>query len=124
MTKKVLISLGDVNKILDKDFTGSPHYCADYDYVEAGVNDTVKSICKDIGEWFDEQPPAPQWVSVEDDLPKFYEPVFILQEKKLGYSHAMHGDKGYLYEKGWSNGWFHVSVTHWMPIPELPEVKE
>lgn len=79
--------------------------------------------CNDCGAmrvkkyWNDRASP---WVRVEDGLPKLYKKVFIFNKNIEGmHMHEMGADIGYLYEKGWSNGWFHVSVTHWMPIPKL-----
>ena len=59
-----------------------------------------------------------QWISVKDKLPETEEEVLVLTVSKTGNVNV---DKGYLL-----NGRFvhrgSAVVTHWMPLPELPEV--
>ena len=59
-----------------------------------------------------------QWISVDDKLPETEEEVLVLTVSKTGNVNV---DKGYLL-----NGRFvhrgSAVVTHWMPLPEPPEV--
>lgn len=58
-----------------------------------------------------------QWISVTDGLPESEEEVLVLTVSKTGNVNV---DKGYLL-----NGRFvhrgSAVVTHWMPLPEMPE---
>lgn len=124
MTKKVLISLEDIIALRRKCLQEMCNSEA-----KAGVC-TLSLECED---WFDSQPAAPQWVRVDDCLPKDDESVFIaLEEKWLGGDGVISVFRskkiGQYHEKenNWSisdygtQGDINV-VTHWMPIPELPE---
>lgn len=61
----------------------------------------------------------PGWISVKDQLPERFKPVLICREKN---------GKPYV-EQGYKDvcEWWKVygtrtkQVTHWMPLPELPE---
>ena len=60
----------------------------------------------------------PQWISVEERLPHYGERVLITEghavfEASLSISH-----KWVRCGIGWTEG-----VTHWMPLPEPPEVE-
>ena len=62
-----------------------------------------------------------KWISVKDRLPEFHVDILFYAGKKDGTL------KGRFYRKSHkfiSNGnKFHkVDVTHWMPLPEPPEV--
>ena len=62
-----------------------------------------------------------QWISVEDMLPEGFRPVIVCREKVKGE---------YVVEQGYKDvgDWWKVystrtkKVTHWMPLPEPPEV--
>lgn len=63
-----------------------------------------------------------EWISVKDKLPKIKKYVFILFRGGSIY-------KGYLVANGWLAHTEYdtdykadfISVTHWMPLPELPK---
>ena len=67
-----------------------------------------------------ESKPLNGWISVKDRLPEDQVEVLVLTRSKKGMRNV---DKGY-----WSIDHFiHrgcAQVTHWMPLPELPEIKE
>lgn len=70
--------------------------------------------------------PSP-WVNVEDALPQ----VDNLPKNKSGIILAVRYDAGQIVFFGWRNGfgeWVGVprggTVTHWMPMPDAPEVEE
>ena len=78
-----------------------------------------------------------KWISVEDSLPEdgemvlVYEPSFAKtdkRERERGYAKRSYGVRlgsyvgglGYMRPEG-CNGRY--DVTHWMPLPEPPEIK-
>src|ERR1700744_582902 len=70
--KKVLISLDDIKKIEQ----------AAWDYSQKFLDGSpplagIAAFERNITDWFDAQPAAPQWVSVEDGLPEDDREVFI-----------------------------------------------
>ena len=92
----------------------------------AGIGKTIIEYSEgDIGYMIRRQPTVDaaevlrsQWISVTDGLPESEEEVLVLTVSKTGNVNV---DKGYLL-----NGRFvhrgSAVVTHWMPLPELPEV--
>lgn len=58
-----------------------------------------------------------QWISVKDWLPEAEEEVLVLTVSKTGNVNV---DKGYLLNGRFVHRGSEV-VTHWMPLPELPE---
>lgn len=68
--------------------------------------------------------PRGEWISVEDRLPDPFVTVLVHmpQEKPLPTVHA-----GYISKDGeWVGGMFKRDkdeVTHWMPLPEAPDMK-
>ena len=92
----------------------------------AGIGKTIIEYSEcDIGYMIRRQPTVnaaevllEQWISVKDKLPETEEEVLVLTVSKTGNVNV---DKGYLL-----NGRFvhrgSAVVTHWMPLPELPEV--
>lgn len=112
MTKKVLISLEELKHLVN---------------IAACQDDGLRSFI--VWEIFDKLPPAPQWVSVEDGLPVYDQKVFVYD----GYNKCVFQAALTQAETANDNDyWVEVeegsiilnTVTHWMPIPELPEVKE
>jgi len=60
-----------------------------------------------------------EWISIDDQLPKVAEDVIVFSEDKYQI------DIGFLMNKKWysDRGELHT-VTHWMPLPNPPEVAE
>lgn len=59
----------------------------------------------------------PAWISVEDRLPE--DGVDVLTRRAVGMSVEAHCGWGWT-EDGYHTKW---RVTHWMPLPEPPEVE-
>ena len=119
MTKKALIGLDDIERIcnglklelLSRDI--SPDLV-----LKIGLAiDTVSKVYK---KWFDDQSQAPQWVSVEDDLPPKDE--FVAVKFK-------HGEY-WLRAEYTMDHWFDdteeilIGVTHWMRISGWTEKRK
>lgn len=127
MTKKVLISLDDINDIA-LNFNG-----------EFIIN---------LENWVKHQPAAPQWVKVEDGLPpieyregepdvrkhvfinvKFTEHNYITNRVAAGWydyscgKWVMYDFTRYLAYPASVGDVYRLEITHWMPIPPLPEVE-
>ena len=63
---------------------------------------------------------TPQWIKVTDRLPE--EHKFRMSRDVLTIAGSKINVKSYDYElKKW-NGSPHITTTHWMPLPEPPEV--
>lgn len=73
--------------------------------------------------WADENPKSP-WISVEDKLPEPEKDVIILDGRKhIDIDHLTYdGEDNYIWWKSDDTIWCEDDeITHWMPIPELPE---
>lgn len=65
------------------------------------------------------------WISVEVQLPRYYQHVLIyfvggLSDKKL--MKVDHMIKNYNGQKEWRHTSSDAIITHWMPLPEPPKV--
>ena len=81
-----------------------------------------------LNKWFNAQPDASNWVSIEDDLPPLGVKVFLrgIENDKEAHRAAIRDERGYFLMKG---NYLEVrmdtmDVTHWMPIPLLPEIQQ
>ena len=119
MTKKVLISLDDL-KMLIPENTNDSFYndCTGFDSRGDVLRSCVNRIFNNIEDWFDSQPAARQWVSVEDDKPKKGDVVAIRVDGQDYFWLRGHYSNGV-----WLDEWGYIIdfVTHWIPIPPLPE---
>ena len=63
------------------------------------------------------------WISVKDKLPKESGRYFVhvSEVNDLGVSHYAWNAYYDLCEKEWRSDLRHISVKHWMHIPELPK---
>lgn len=59
------------------------------------------------------------WISVDDKLPLAHRPVLVIMTDGKVWQGVLNGDEWYVY--GWSKNPF--VVTHWQPLPELPQKK-
>ena len=68
---------------------------------------------------------ASQWISVEDKLPDRFKPVIVCYTRGKGTLKALRVEQGYKDINDCWNvyGCQTKSVTHWMPMPEPPEVE-
>lgn len=64
----------------------------------------------------------PHWISVTERLPERNEDVLCRSNKNGKYVFC--GYRGYISGAWMENGSLHIGdVTHWMPLPEPPEVE-
>ena len=61
-----------------------------------------------------------EWISVKDRLPKIDEEVLVCFTD--GFNQIKFGVAWTISIDGWS-GYFGGNITHWMPLPEPPEVE-
>lgn len=59
------------------------------------------------------------WISVDESLPKEYESVLIRAVNKRTL-YVVH-DVAAIYNGTWNRNMEDYTITHWMPIPALPE---
>lgn len=65
----------------------------------------------------------PRWISVEERLPDKDKDVMCYSDKNGGY--MFFGYRGWISGEWMEGGSLHIGdVTHWMPLPEPPEVEE
>lgn len=62
-----------------------------------------------------------EWISVEDQVPKRYKDVLIFMTEGRWISVVSFTPRGW--ERAGVNGYLY-GVTHWMPLPDPPEVKK
>ena len=73
-----------------------------------------------------------KWISVADRLPKLFKSVLVvITEKELTHIQLAHltyvldsPDKKLWYiGEDWNNDYVSKLITHWMPLPQPPEIK-
>ena len=57
-----------------------------------------------------------EWISVKDRLPEKDEIVIICTDENFIYAGELVGDTWFLNNDSWT-----ATVTHWMPLPEMPK---
>ena len=64
-----------------------------------------------------------KWISVKDKLPDNCHEVIVCLEDEAGYRFA---DISFYNPdlRIWNNEYSCYTVTHWMPMPELPKIEE
>ena len=67
-----------------------------------------------------------EWISVNERLPEEDEDVLVMTAEGKFASGGMHVaslDEDGVWYPSHGDGWEFPDVTHWMPLPEPPEVK-
>jgi hypothetical protein len=107
MTKKVLISWEQLKNLM-------------MDFIEIIDKEDVVTLRPAL-DWFDSQPKAAEWVSVEDRLPEDMQSVLILIcDSPIIIMSATYEYEGNLFFSA-DNKYY--SPTHWMPIPPLSKME-
>lgn len=87
-------------------------------YEETGLTpDDVVDLMGNHAMALGELAKVPKWIPVTEKLPKNEDYVLVCTRSRNGSRNV---DKGYCYNGGWA----HIGtakVTHWMPLPRLPE---
>jgi hypothetical protein len=81
--------------------------------------------------WIEAMQPTPQewerrWIAVSERLPEEDEDVLVMTAEGKFASGGMHVaslDEDGVWYPSHGDGWEFPDVTHWMPLPEPPEVK-
>jgi len=58
-----------------------------------------------------------EWISVDDRMPEPYEPVFVVWNGLFAVGVRFDIDVWFV-DKDWPDT---KTITHWLPIPDLPE---
>jgi hypothetical protein len=66
--------------------------------------------------------PRAEWISVEERLPE-ENGVFIVSLKESGYEYLVYFDVRSYADGEWRNIPDKFTVSHWMPLPEPPQMK-
>lgn len=123
--KKVLISWDDIREICER-YNYNSWNGPDYTHVE---------------DWFNSQPPAPQWVSGKEppeigksDCDNTVIVRVRFYNEKMEFINIMEGWHDHTWPEHKPGTWvicnppdhtgFNFEVTHWMPIPPLPECEK
>lgn len=61
------------------------------------------------------------WISVKDRLPEDYKEVLAYDSEHKEIVIALYDSE---YEEWDYGAWYEGAITHWQPLPELPEVKK
>lgn len=70
---------------------------------------------------------VPKWISVDERLPRKDQSVYILIRGRVSYPAKFYSEEEKLFAAFTGDGFFMVGcdrdggVTHWAPLPELPE---
>lgn len=94
--------------------------------------DELKELAEffcDAEEWFNAQPPAPQWIRIEDGLPRHMQRVFIIIKDAYSREPLIHNVIYHclicpIFETKYNKNYGPNDITHWMPIPPLGEENE
>ena len=70
-----------------------------------------------------------EWISVEDRLPEVHpNPVIQVSDRVLVFTKNRKISLEYFFgiPRHWSGGYYQIGnfVTHWMPLPDFPEVED
>ena len=101
-------------------------YDAKYPLYRRGIALSFATLCRDAADAIEELLAAvPRWISVEDELPVDLQGALVLG--KDGCVYAWTYEKDAPTEECWVDDYaeFHsiYDTTHWMPLPEPPEVR-
>ncbi len=71
-----------------------------------------------------EKIPVPDWINLKDSLPAKGVDVFLLSQEKVfqGWWDCCSSQLGDFYDS--QNSYIVDNVTHWMPLPNLPELSQ
>lgn len=60
-----------------------------------------------------------KWINVKDQLPDISESVLVTDGRQICIAFIQTMKKRFTQINTWDD-WIHESITHWMPLPELP----
>lgn len=108
--EEAIIVLNDVIKLRTDAYITSLTHGGKQDHGEEDFLDAMYSALDALRE-------QPRWISVEERLPE--DDVEVLTRRATGMSVETHCGFGWDYDE-YNGNW---RVTHWMPLPEGPEVE-
>ena len=88
------------------------------------------NLCKDALAYIQQlEAQVPKWISVEERLPEDDSAVLVYAVGNnenscvamTSYTHHMHGYNIEGWRSPWQYFFYERKITHWMPLPELPE---
>lgn len=130
--------MSDREKLIDGDALKRKAQKAATEAWKTGITAKVETILKQFIDWISEAPAVNEWTSVKDGQPKKNGEYIVISESPICRRiliasfakdlqkidrNAFDGRK----RPGWYNydcdrGYFEMDyVTHWLPLPEMPE---
>ena len=118
--KPIVIEAYQTDKVMYIETLEGIHKANAGDYIITGVNGEQYPCKPDIFEQTYEPADLNGWISVKDRLPEDDKEVLAYDSEHKEIVIALYDSE---YEE-WDYGdWYEGAITHWQPLPELPEVE-
>lgn len=118
--KPVVIEAYQTDRVMYIETLGGIHKADIGDYIITGVKGEQYPCKPDIFEQTYEPEDLSGWISVKDRLPEDDKEVLAYDSEHKEIVIALYDSE---YEE-WDYGdWYEGAITHWQPLPELPEVE-
>jgi hypothetical protein len=64
-----------------------------------------------------------EWISIKEKIPEIGMSVLVSDGTQICIAFIQSMNKKFTQINTWDH-WIHESITHWMPLPEPPEIRE
>ena len=119
--KPIVIEAYQTDKVMYIETLEGIHKANVGDYIITGVNGEQYPCKPDIFEQTYEPEDLKGWISVKDRLPEEDKRVIVCCQNKKGLQNI---NMAYQVKGFWHGNGSMAGVTHWQPLPELPEVEQ
>ena len=118
--KPIVIEAYQTDKVMYIETLEGIHKANAGDYIITGVNGEQYPCKPDIFEQTYEPADLNGWISVKDRLPEDDKEVLAYDSEHKEIVIALYDSE----DEEWDYGdWYEGAITHWQPLPELPEVE-